>query len=138
MTEPEQPLRELRQRRSWSMFVVGGIVGLIVGAGVVALVFTLERSDPPTNTDGDVATACSLVRRTGSMVAEDAPYDTVQYTRWTAATTLVMTAGDKDSRYKPLGDAMQRSLQYVQFKMTAKGPEFDGMVADVRRLCDPY
>ncbi|TCO55709.1 hypothetical protein [Actinocrispum wychmicini] len=72
------------------------------------------------------------------MAAEDSPYDIEQYTRWTAATTLMITAGDKDPRYKPLAEAMQRSLQYVQVKLTAKGPEFDDMVADVRQLCEPY
>jgi hypothetical protein len=129
----QQPLP--KPRRGWVVPAAAGIVaGLVVGAGAVGLTWAFTGGDPAAGPTGDVATACSLVRRTGSM-SKDSQVDFEQFGRWSAANALMLNVDKSDPGSKPLADSLRRSSLIVSQTFKAEGPEFEAEVRKAREFC---
>lgn len=116
--------------------LVAVVAGVLVGAGVVGLTWAFAggSGDPAAGAEGDVATACSLVRRTGTL-ATGSELDFEQYGRWGAANALMMNVGRDHEQYRPLADALAKSATIVASTFKAEGAEFDAAVREAREFC---
>ncbi|ALG10292.1 hypothetical protein AOZ06_28380 [Kibdelosporangium phytohabitans] len=123
-------------KRRWGMLLSGFVAGVVVGTGAVGLTWASTGSggDPAAGVDGDAATACSLVRRTGSMSA-GSQLDFDQFGRWSSASALMQSASHDNVRYKPLANALARTVEIVAATYKAEGAEFEEHVRQARALC---
>lgn len=125
-----QPYPALPPRRRWALVVTALVVGLVVGAGVVGLVWI---GSGPGAVASDAEAACAAVERTTSL---DPRTQYAGFQRWGAASQLAAAAAEQDPRYQALADALKAPLEIVTRTFEASGPEFDAAMTRARSACD--
>jgi hypothetical protein len=135
MSEPEIPAP--KSRRNWGGLAVAAVIGVVVGVGASTLVWTLAGGsvDPAEGDEGDVATACSLVRRTTWERTDDRGLIT-DFGRWGAAAQLVGDVASRDAQYSPLAEALDESRQALAREMKLGDAYFEQQVQTARALCE--
>ncbi|NIH82787.1 hypothetical protein [Amycolatopsis viridis] len=131
---PAQPYSVPSPRRRWPLAVVALVVGLVVGAGIVGLVWIGTGSGAAgSGAAADVDAACAAVARTTSLDPVD---KYAGFQRWGAAAQLAAAAAEQEPRYQSLADALKAPVDIVMQNFAAKGPEFDAAMTRARAACD--
>ncbi|AIJ21317.1 hypothetical protein AMETH_1225 [Amycolatopsis methanolica 239] len=125
-----QPYPAPPPRRRWPLVVTALVVGLVVGAGIVGLVWI---GSGPGAAAADADAACAAVARTTSL-EPDTQYAGFQ--RWGAASQLAAAAAEQEPRYQALADALKAPLEIVMRTFEASGPQFDAAMNRARSACD--
>ncbi|UQS22909.1 hypothetical protein L1857_08805 [Amycolatopsis thermalba] len=124
-----QPYPAPAPRRRWPLVMVALVVGLVVGAGAVGLVWI---GSGPDAAGSDAEAACAAVARTTAL---DPQTQYAGFQRWGAAAQLAAAAAEQEPRYRTLADALQAPVDIVMRSFAAAGPEFDAAVARARSAC---
>jgi hypothetical protein len=113
------------------LLVIAAVVGLVVGAGVVGLVWLLTGTS--SGRDADIAAVCEIVERTPDPTDPDSI--TLEYVqRWTVSDLAASVAKDKPE-YQPLADSLNRVVQYMQLLAL---DETRTAVRETREICAGY
>ena len=107
--------------------LVGTVIGLVLGAGIASLVWSLV-TDEDGAANADVAAVCGVVERT-PVPDQDTPFEEMR--RWSVGEVLPSVA-KANPEYQPLADAMQKTVRSMQ------SMDFDEMrssIDEVKRLC---
>lgn len=125
--------------RRLGLFIVGIVLGVAVGAGGVALGWSVSGSGGgKTNASGsgqataDENAACESIR--GLDASGNTRMDATTAYTWSGAAQLAMAAGDLDSRYKQLSDEMHRVLEGV-LTLDLNSPEVSLAAQQAQNFC---
>lgn len=105
--------------------VIGVVIGLVFGAGIASLAWTLVTDS---GGNEDVAAVCGVVERT-ALPDENASGEDLQ--RWGISSVMPSVAKD-NPEYQPLADALEKAVRTMQ-----QG-DFDGArkeIDKVKSLC---
>ena len=104
-TEP--PVYGPPPRRRRGALIVGLVVGLVVGAGGLGLVWALVSGDSATDYDA----VCGLVARTEPLTKD---FELGDLRRLSGVGELAAAMAEADSTHKPLAAALENSVQAAQ------------------------
>lgn len=94
-------------RRRWGAVVAGLVVGLVVGAGGLGLVWALGSGGSGTDYDA----VCGLVVRTEPLPKE---FELGDMQRLGGVAQLAAALAESDSTHKPLAEALDKSIRAAQ------------------------
>ena len=105
--------------------ILGLVLGVLVGAGILGLVWALSGSS---GAEADAEAVCGVVART-EIPGRDTPLEDLR--RWGVA-EVGPSMAEQNSAYKPLADALEKALNAMhQFDTD----EMTDSVRRVRELC---
>jgi hypothetical protein len=106
--------------------ILGLVVGLVIGAGVLGLVWTVSVPD---GAKADAEAVCGILERT-DLPDKDVPMEELR--RWSAA-DVGPSLAKEDPDLKALGDALEKV--YVSIR-TLDRAEMESATAEVKEQCD--
>lgn len=118
------------QPRRGTVMVVG-VLGLVLGAGIMALVWWISSASSG-GPAADANAACAVVDRTDSL---DPKTDMAGLRRWGGAAELAAAAAEGDAEYKSLADALVKPRELVMRHFDGEHPDVLQAVEDARKAC---
>lgn len=98
-------------RRRWGMVIAGLVVGLVVGAGGLGLVWALSSGGSGTDLGADYDAVCQLVTRTEPLTEK---FELGDMRRLAGVGELAAALAEADPAHKPLASALEESLRAAQ------------------------
>ena len=129
MSEPSTFGRPIRRG---VLFGAGALLGLLLGAGGVAIAWSAKAtSDVPSGAEADAAAACLVIGKAETPTLKG--LDLTVARRWDAAAELAEAAAAGDAGYRPLADSLAKVRQAMQ--LTNLGIEFTSSITRAKEFC---
>ena len=117
------------------MVWIAGLLGVVLGAGVLGLVWLLspgssEASDP--GPEADAQAACAVIERADGL---DPQEDFAGMRRWAAAGELAGAASEQDAQYKALADALAKPRRVANERFDGNHPDVQEAVSAAKQAC---
>lgn len=116
-----------------------GLIAIVLAAVLIWQVVSADEAVGETP-ESSAQAACDLVAQVPEdgfdIGAAEEDHAAPHMNRLSSAFALAMLAGDEDSGYEQLRDAIQKARSVVAERFDASGKEFVDALADARSACD--